>query len=351
MRDSWIFQTIRSRSSPFLCQQVKNIAYTVIVKNVVTLSLTICLAVVAGIIVSARQKNILIEKLLKSPAVKDQLDGISMLSSVSFDKLAIILANICDDNTAASKSAQRLLVQKAFHEDRIIDLQQLTIDEELYESALWWNEPHPQGTLYSKIVIHTLNPSPWVVKLLAHYDSMHHGASYPNLLTLPLRDRDGSVLLSVLAIHKHAPEKIDNLISSWSLDYDIDRQKAAILLSAMKGLPPPAVSSENAMLLTLQSILHEKNFALAWRSMHKKDGTIDPDFALSAMIIDPKRFTPMLAETAVDGKWTHPEHAILIAETFVPDITNKISMLDKHNRTARRKWWSIFTCGLLHKEG
>jgi len=326
-------------------------AYTATVKKVLTLSLTICIAVVVGFIVSSHQRSAHIDRLISSPSITDQLRGISMLTHASYDELKKKIMVVCDKNTDASIAAQRLLVKRAFEEDRIHDLKDIPIDKELYDSALWWNASHEERPPHPTIVLKTLNPSPWVSKLMAHYDTMHQSASYPNLLSLPIRDRDGSVLLSVLAIENQAPEKIDNLIDAWSLDYDIDRQIAAVLLSSMRNSLPPNVSAQHETLNTIQAIIREKNIELAWRTMHRKDGTIHPDIALAAMIVNPSRFAPILIETAQQGKWKHPEHPILIAESFLPSITNKISAQNRHNPVSRQKWWSLLSCGLLQKEG
>ena len=51
-----------------------------------------------------------------------------------------------------------------------------------------------------------------------------------------------------------------------------------------------------------------------------------------------------------EDKWTHPEHAILIAESFKPNITNQISFELLKNTETRQKWWSLFACGLLQEE-
>ena len=327
-----------------------NFVYTASVKRLSTLLLTILLAVIAGTIVATNQSNANINRLMTSPSVTDQLQGIALLQDVSFDELLPQLRPILDDNTDASKEAQELIVKTAFHEDRIDDLRNLNIDDELFEAAVWWNNPRETRKPFPSVVIKSGNPSPWVWKLISHYDSTHATASYPDLTQLPLRDRDGSILLSILAIKNHAPQNIDQLIESWSFDYDLDRQKAAVLLSAIRKLPSPNVSQQNEAIATLQAIINEKNSELAWRALHREDGTINPDTALAAMIIDSETFAPILIETAKKGKWMHPEHAVLIAESFLPTITDELPYQLLMNSETRQKWWSLVACGLLLEE-
>jgi len=334
-----------------------NFAYTASVKRLSTLLLTIVLAVIAGAIVASNQTKAHIDRLIASPSVTDQLQGIALLQDVSFDELIQQLKPILDDDSAASIKAQELLVKVAFQENRIDDLDNLSIDDELFEAAMWWNSPRSTRIPFPLIVIKSGNPSPWVWKLISHYDfhsssySDHATAPYPDLTQLPLRDRDGSILLSVLAIKEHAPpHKIEQLVEAWSYDYDLDRQKAAVLLSAIRNLPSPNVSQQNESIATLQAIINEKNTALAWRALHLEDGSINPDTALAAMIIDPETFAPILIETAKNGKWTHPEHAVLIAESFLPTITNELPHQLLWNSETRQKWWSLVACGLLLEE-
>ena len=179
---------------------------------------------------------------------------------------------------------------------------------------------------------------------------MNREATYPDLVSLPVRDRDGSVVLSVLAINELASHKSRALIQAWEKDYDLERQKAAVLLSAIQGLPTLDIKTQNESLATMQKIINENNYKLAWRALHKSDGTIDPDIALAAMIIDQERFMPILIKTAQHDKWAHPEHAIIIAKTFSKEIANQIPFALLENHKTRQKWWTFFSCGLLQEE-
>jgi len=316
-------------------------------KRIIPFLFTVVIAISIGFVVATKQKNATIRRLLSSPSTIEQMKGIALIEHVSFNELKSHVTPLLANNSDASTLAQQALVKKAFEENRIQDLQGLPIDPNLYEAALWWSNPTKEPELTKKIVFKEFNPSPWMMKLMSHYKLLHGGATYPDLLKLPIRDRDGSVLLSVLAIENVAPQKIESLLEAWSFDYDIDRQKAAILLAAMRGLPQPIVSNQDESLSTIQNIIVKENVELAWRTLHRSSGNVDPDIMLAGMIIGQEKFTPILIKSVQDGKWTHPEHAILIAETFFPEITNQISFELVKNPKTRQKWWALFSCGLL----
>ncbi len=323
------------------------IAYTANVKRLLPFLLTISIAVIAGLFAANYQTQSDIHKLLASTATTDQLHGIELLKESTFDELLPLLETILESNTDASEMAQQLLVELAFKENRILDLQGVSIAPELYESALWWDTKRENPTPLLNTIS---NPSPWIEKLLAWYPSMHRESTYPDLVSLPVRDRDGSVVLSVLAINELASHKSEALIQAWEKDYDLERQKAAVLLSAIQGLPTLDIKTQNESLATIQKIINENNYKLAWRALHKSDGTIDPDIALAAMIIDQERFMPILIKTAQHEQWSHPEHAVIIAKTFSKEIANQIPFALLENDKTRQKWWALFACGLLQEE-
>lgn len=325
-----------------------SVRYTANMRRFTPLLLTIVVAVVAGFIVATNQKSSLATSLIASSSVTDQLRGISLIESLTFDELQQKLNPILDTETASSIAAQQLIVKRAFQEERINDLQNIGIDDDLYNAALWWNSEtkNPNGNILDI----NINPSPWVEKLLAWYPSTHQPATYLGLAELPVRDRDGSVILSVLAIHEFATQRIESLVEVWEQDFDLDRQKAAALLCALRSLPQPSISTQNESLSTIQTIIKENDVLLAWRALHRSDGTIDPDVALAAMIVNQERFMPILIESAKQNLWTHPEHAIIIAKTFSSEIANQIPFALLENKETRQKWWSLFACGLLQEE-
>ncbi len=316
-------------------------------KRFTPLLITIIISAVAGFFVATNQKNSFAMDLIASPSVTDQLRGITLIKHLSFTELLQQLKPLIDMDTDSAKSAQQLLVQRAFKENRIEDLHGIGIDSDLYEAALWWDDKIEHPSLPFDVDI---NPSPWVEKLLSWYPSNRHSVTFAELVELPVRDRDGSVLLTVLAIHRIAPQKIEPFIQAWERDYDLERQKAVALLCAIRELPPPTISTQNEVLSTIQAIINQADVQLAWRALHRDDGTIDPDVALAAMIADQERFMPILIESAQQNQWTHPEHAILIAKTFSSDIANQIPIAFLKNKETRQRWWALFACGLLQEE-
>ena len=157
-------------------------------------------------------------------------------------------------------------------------------------------------------------------------------------------------MLAVLAIDNIGVQQMDPLVQVWSSDYDLERQKAAVLLSALSSSPLREIPTHNTSLATLQTIINDQNYQLAWRSMHNEDGTINPDIALAAMLVDQEKFLPVLIETARNHRWTHPDHPVVLARRFVPHVASKISSKYLKNDESRRKWWTLFACGLLVEE-
>ena len=329
--------------------QIRISPYTATMRRCIPMALMIALAVIAGVLVTNYQTNTRIEKLVHSTSVTDQIKGITLLSNASFDACLNTVAPLLQEHSDASIMANELLIKKAFREDRVQDLIGTDIDSELLQSAMWWETSRVQPQPFS-IPTNIQNPSPWVAKLQAYYEEGSGQIGYLELIRLPIRDRDGSVLLSVLAIHVLAPKDIDQLLRTWEVDYDTEKQKAALLLSALRGLPIPKVASQDPTIRTIQTILHEKKPMLAWRTMHTEDGMINPDIALAGMIVDTNRFTPALIESAHNNQWVHPEHPILIASTFSSNIASQIPHELLVNNETRQKWWSLFACGLLHEE-
>jgi len=317
-------------------------------KRFTPLLLTIIIACTVGFKIATCQQKSLATTLLASPTVTDQLNGLTLLKQSSFDELQEQLVSVVHTRTESAKVAQQMLVQRAFQEGRITDLQEIGIDSDLHEAAMWWNSEIQNS---KEIVINIQkHHSPWIAKLLAWYPSMHDPATYPELIELPVRDRDGSVLLSVLAIHHFGSQSIESLIQEWEQDYDLERQKASALLSALGNLPQPKISTQNESLTIIQAIITEEDFSLAWRTLHRNDGSIDPDVALAAMIVNQERFLPILIDSAKKNLWTHPEHPIIIAKAFYGDVANRIPFTLLENKDSRQKWWSLFACGLLQEE-
>lgn len=310
--------------------------------------ITILIAVAAGFFVTTQQQKNKITALLASPAATDNLKAIELLHNASFDKLFESLPEIINKDNDASIAAQDLLVARALSAHRVEELQPIQLRDGLFEAAMWWNT-NPVNSQPQSLDI-DINSAPWVKELSLLMGSVNTPPTYQELINFPLRDRDGSVLLAVLAIENIGVQQMDPLVQDWSSDYDLERQKAAVLLSALSSSPLREIPTHNASLATLQTIINDQNYQLAWRSMHNEDGTINPDIALAAMLVDQEKFLPVLIETARNHRWKHPDHPVVLARRFVPQVASKISSKYLKNDESRRKWWTLFACGLLVEE-
>jgi hypothetical protein len=185
------------------------------------------------------------------------------------------------------------------------------------------------------------------INYLSWFMERNEPIPFTELIQVPLRDRDGSVLLGVLAIEKiGALEELQKLIAVWETDVDVERKKAALLLAGLIGEKTSLDTNLNE-LAAIQEICNQGNYTLAWRTMHGEDGTVNPDLALAGMIANADRFFPVVIETAKENNWEHPEHPVVLAIRFAPDIANRIPQNLLQNDETRTKWWSLFSCGLL----
>ena len=273
------------------------------------------------------------------------MEGIELAKHLSFDKLAILFQEVLQENNAASTAAQESLVASAFSEHRIEELSSVEIEQELLDCVTWWSKKHDKQHIpilsIDASIGSPFNHISWLVGL-------SEKPTTSAVLETPLRDRDGSVLLGVLAIEQYVPhEQLHKLIQHWSSDYDIDRQKAAVFFAHMIHVEFPFQESTDPELATIQAVLSESNYTLAWRALHNPDGTINPDIALAGMLANAEKFLPILIGSVKKNKWAHPEHPIMIALRFEPKIANEIPIELLQNSETRNKWWSLFTCGLL----
>lgn len=316
---------------------------------------TILFAVLVAILmVQKQERSQRIHRLLASHAVTDQLQAIELLQNASFDQLCKQLKSIIADSSDASNAAQQLLVKRAFSENRLRDLSSVPLEKDLHESVLWWISQNKSGFQHSQEeqpyvrIVNDTDASPWLRRLAALRCQDVSTTALDDLITMPPRDRDGSVMLTVIAIERHIPPELSiDVIQSWASAYDSDQQKAATLLAALMNEPLPTIPTQNNTHMTIQSIVADMNVALAWRTMHSSDGMINPDVTLAALIVDRERFLPILVETARSNQWIHPEHPVELARRFAPTVTTLIPTELLDNEESRDKWWSLFACGIL----
>jgi hypothetical protein len=320
--------------------------YTAFVKHASFLSFmsTIAIAVLAVFFIAKNQRVSQIQNLLSSPAITDKLAGINMTTDVPFETAIELLVPLLQDENEAAEAAQRALVVSACKHHNLPAIEHLGVDPALLDAATWW-ETDPKVQTTTKMPTDTsLAPS---INHLAWFLERNESLPFSELIQIPLRDRDGSVLLGVLAIEKIGTlEELQELITLWATDVDVERNKAALLLAGLIGAKSSVETHQNE-LTAIQEICNESNYTLAWRTMHEEDGTVNPDIALAGMLANADRFFPVVIESAEENKWEHPEHPIVLAIRFAPNIANRIPMHLLQNDETRTKWWSLFSCGLL----
>ena len=334
-------------------------SYTAAVKHLtmVSIVLTVLVAIGAAIFVTNRQaEDDRLAQLLHSDSITDNLAAIELLEHYSFENLLLRLKPILNTQSEASIKAQSMLVSRAFKEDRVDDLDPQHIDEDLYDAALWWaSETHQTDPQFDSITFQLIaidaEASPWIRRLAALHCETITSSTQEDLISMAPHDRDGSVLLTVLAIERHIPnEMLPSLIDTWANSYDLELQASSILLASLSGNTIPEISSSNSFLATISTISTEKHGALAWRSIHLENGMIHPDIALTGLIVDESRFMPILIDSARAGMWVHPDHPIELARRFAPNVSALIPSALLDQEESRDKWWSLFACGLLQEQ-
>ena len=334
-------------------------SYTAAVKHLTTVSivLTILAAISAAFFVTNRQSEYdHLNQLLHSDSITDNLAAIELLKLHSFENLLIRLKPILNTQSEASMKAQSVLVSSAFKENRIDDLDPQLIDKDLYDAALWWaSENHQTDPQFESMSFQHISidaeASPWIRRLAALQCKTITSSTQEDLISMSPHDRDGSVLLTVLAIDRHIPNvMLPPLIDTWANSYDLELQAASILLASLSGNTIPEISSSNSFLVTISTICTEKHGALGWRSIHLENGMIHPDIALAGLIVDESRFMPILIDSARAGLWIHPEHPIELARRFAPKVSALIPSALLDQEESRDKWWSLFACGLLQEQ-
>ena len=318
--------------------------------SLASFAIIITIAVFFSVWISHKNmKEIEIQTLLSSSSTIDQLSGIEKVKNESFASLVTRLTHLLGDDPEVTTSASKALVLMAFRESCVDKLETLQIDQALFEAAKWWESARTEVSykLNQTDLACDIEAAPWLRRLASLHCEALEEKCIDSLITMPLRDRNSSVLLATLAIDKHIEvDEKQLLITSWQRSIDSDQRKIALLLQGMANLPIESLDSE-PQIQTLATILREKNASLAWRTLHQADGLIDPDFALAGLIADRNWFMQILIRTACENRWQHPEHAVELARSFAPDIIRVIpdSLLAKGE--TRKQWWNLVSCGLL----
>lgn len=317
--------------------------------SLVSLAITIIIAAISGAWISHQKvtdENM--QALLSSPSTIDQLNGIEKVKHDSFDSLIIKLAPLLQGDIRVVNAASNTLVQSAFRESRVHELENLQLKPTLLSSAQWWNSkrtrvpPNPtQLQLACEVEV-----APWLRRLASLHCQTLDPSCAKALTTMPLRDRDGSVLLATLSMHKHTKHI---RISSWTNSIDSDQRKVSLLLHGLANETIEHADSD-PHLQHLTNILSNKSRILAWRSMHQHDGYMNPDIFLAGLIVDSPGFLQILVESVTENLWQYPEHPVELARAFAPDVVKFLPETMLVTSEDRVKWWNLFACGLLLEE-
>jgi len=317
--------------------------------SLLSLAITIIFSAIGGAWISHQkvtEKNI--QVLLSSPSTIDQLNGIEKVKHESFDSLVVRLSPLLQGDVRVVNAASNTLVKCAFRESRIDELEKFKLDPALLASVKWWRSnknsipPNPtQLKLACEVEV-----APWLRRLASLHCQSLELACAKALTTMPLRDRDGSVLLATLSMHKHTKHV---RITSWNNSIDADQRKVSLLLQGLENETIEHTDSDPHM-QHLANILSNKNGVLAWRSMHQDDGFINPDIFLAGLIVDNGGFLQLLVESATDNLWQYPEHPVELARIFTPEVVQFLPDTMLGTIEDRVKWWNLFACGLLLEE-
>ncbi|MDP6541928.1 MAG: hypothetical protein QGF07_03990 [Phycisphaerales bacterium] len=317
--------------------------------SLTSFSMTIIIAVICGALVSlnrANEENI--RSLITSSSTIDQLLGIDKLANDSFESLVTQLTPLLGNDQKVSTAASKAIVLASFRDSCVDKLSSIPIDPSWHYAAQWWAKKTNSGQTKDQSWIACDNDVvPWLRRLAALRSKELDIACVEMLKTMPLLDRDGSILLATLSIHKHLDfEATKFLVESWQVSIDNDQRKIAVLLQGLLNEKVKQGDSD-PQVQNITIIINEQNTNLAWRTMHNPDGFIDPDIFLAGLIVNRNHFMQLLIETASDNRWRHPEHAFELARAFAPEIVRELPEPIQVKHETMLQWWDLFACGLL----
>ena len=314
--------------------------------SLASLASTIIIAAICGAWISHQHaQEAAIQTLLSSSSSIDQVAGIRKVKHASFDSLVSRLSPLLQNDPKVAKAASEVLIQSAMKNSCVKKLATCNIDPAMFKAALWWSSEKTRVPPNPKRCRQACSDEtvPWLRRLASLGCESLDKACATTLVTMPLRDRDGSILLATLCIDKHANDEHTAL---WNTNIDTDQRKISILLRGLRDEHIEQGDSEPA-LQNLITIINEQNGTLAWRTMHNRGGFIDPDIFLAGLIADRERFLQVLIETVESDQWQHPEHAVELARAFAPEIVCFLPESLLNTAETRKQWWDQFACGLL----
>ena len=317
----------------------------------VTIGLVMLTAVYAAVILSTENDAAEIKTLLQSSSELDVKKGIKQSKRLHYDVCKPLLVPLIEQSSKHTTQCEDVLIELASRDKRVLDLKVGGLTTEMNDVLRWWLNSPPQLKESSEPI--SENSSQWLMRLWSLQQEELDIQTLLAINTTPFHDRDGSVLLSVLAINKHTPlQKRIATTASLLGALDSDDVRTGTLLSAIWGYTIDQFQpSMNDELMTISKVLQTRDTALAWRTLHHEDGTIRPDQMLAGLIISETEFLPILIDSAIGEQWAHPEHAVELARWIRPSITQRLPTKGLTTVKSRLDWWRKFKCGYLIEQG
>ena len=317
----------------------------------VTIGIIILTAVYAALILKAGKGVASIRNLLNSSSELDVKEGIKQSKQLHYDVCKPLLTPFILEGSKYTTQCEDVLIEIAFRDGMVRDLNFGGLTTPMNEVLRWWltenthlqevSEPIPEES------------KPWLLRLWSLQQEEIDVQTLLAINTTPFHDRDGSVLIAVLALHKHTPLQERSATMASLLDaLDSDDVRAGLLLSEIWNEPiDDKRFNNNDELNTIVSVLQSRDTALAWRTLHNEDGTIRPDQMLAGLIVNPVELLPLFIESAFNEQWQHPEHAIELARWIRPSIAQRLPTQGLTTVKSRLDWWRKFKCGYLIEQG
>ena len=317
----------------------------------VTLGLIVLTAVYAAVILNVEHETDSIRTVLQSNSELEVSEGIEQSKQLHYDECKVLLTPLINQDSKHTALCEDVLIEVASRDGRILDLHSGGLTTTTNDALQWWVANPPRLQSFSEPIPE--DASPWLTRLWSLQQHEIDDETLLSLNSMPFHDRDGSVLLAVLALNKHTPLQ-ERSATTTSLLNSIDRDEllAGLLLSAIWNEKIEAKRfSNDDELSTVASILQSKDTALAWRTLHNDDGTIRPDQMLAGLLMNQDEFVPLLIESAIAEKWQHPDHAIELGKWIRPAITERLPTQGLTTVKSTLDWWRKFKCGYLIEQG
>ena len=315
-----------------------------------TLSFTITLAVCCAFFLNDRKSESTVSALLQSRSSIDVLMGISLTKDLSFDTCKQLLIPLMQNHPEYLSACEEVLITVASSEIRHEELIALPISTDTKNALSWWVSRSQENNEQSIPI--PSGSTPWLFRLTALQHDNVPPEQVKLLIDLPHHDRDGSVVLAALCIDKFIDEDnrkqvINQLLNST----DSDEVVTGLLLSSVSPEHQLKYDTHSGVTSAISNVIKTKDKILAWRMLHNPDGSINPNIMFLCLAISKDEFVNSLIESAMNEKWTHPEHPIELAKRFYPIQTHRLTKHGLSTVKSRQDWWQKFKCGYLIYQG